>query len=194
MAATAMLSTARAHARTMAASRTDMHEMIKYQMFPRTIAMTPELQEVLLVFQSLYKSINSDKHKFSSDRVLKKVSRRLLDLGYSVETGKTRAKMVVVPVSFGVNGKPEKSFHADALSVNGDIVIEVEAGRAYTNFQFLKDIFQAAMMIDVQYLVIAVRNSYRASDDFAKIHKFIDVMYTSQRIKLDLEGILLIGY
>jgi len=30
--------------------------------------------------------------------------------------------------------------------------LEVEAGRAYTNYQFLKDLFQACMMHDVQYL------------------------------------------
>lgn len=168
--------------------------MIKYQLFPRTNPLTSDLQEVLLVFQTLYKSIDSEKHKFSSDRVLKKVSKRLVDIGYSVETGKVTKKKILVPVSFGINGKPEKSFNADALSLNREIVIEVEAGRAYTNFQFLKDIFQAATMIDVKYLVIAVRNSYRTSDDFTKVYKFIDIMYGSGRIKLDLEGILLIGY
>ena len=168
--------------------------MIKYQLFPRTMAITPELQGVLLIFQSLYKSIDSDKHKFSSDKVLKKISKRLVDLGYSVEMGKSSSKKILVPVSFGINGKPEKSFNADALSINRDIVIEVEAGRAYTNHQFLKDIFQAAVMIEVRFLVLAVRNSYRTSDDFTKVYRFIDVMFSSGRINLDLDGVLLIGY
>jgi len=168
--------------------------MLKYQLFPRTKALTTDLQDVLMAFQAVYKSIDSSKHKFSSDHVLKKVSKRLQGLGYTVETGKEVKQKILVPVAFGINGKPDKSFNADALSVNRDIVIEVEAGRAYTNLQFLKDIFQASMMIEVKYLVIAVRNSYRTSDDFTKIYKFIEVMYGSGRITLDLEGILLIGY
>ena len=35
-----------------------------------------------------------------------------------------------------------------------------EAGRAVYNNQFLKDIFQACMMFEVEYLVIAVLNEY----------------------------------
>jgi hypothetical protein len=33
-------------------------------------------------------------------------------------------------------------------------VLEVEAGRAYRNNQFLKDIFQACMMPYVEYLML----------------------------------------
>lgn len=40
-------------------------------------------------------------------------------------------------------------------------VVEVEAGRALTNYQFLKDLFEACMMNKAEFLVVAVRNSYR---------------------------------
>jgi hypothetical protein len=95
---------------------------------------------------------------------------------------------------FGLNNKIDKSFNADALSADGKIVIEVEAGRAVDNNQFLKDIFQASMMFGVEYLVIAVRNDYRGGDDFQKIYAFLETMYISSRITLPLNGILLIGY
>lgn len=83
---------------------------------------------------------------------------------------------------------------ADAIHFNERIVVEVEAGRAVVNNQFLKDIFQASMMVDIEYLVLAVRNTYRGSDDFQKVYNFLDTLYTSQRIKLPLKGILVIGY
>ena len=51
-------------------------------------------------------------------------------------------------------------------------VLEVEAGRAFDNNQFLKDIFQACMMDDVVHLAISVRNSYRGSDDFERLRIF----------------------
>ena len=88
----------------------------------------------------------------------------------------------------------DKSFNADALSSDGKIVIEVEAGRAVANNQFLKDIFQACMMFKVEYLIIAVRNDYRGSDDFLKIYTFLETLYISSRLHLPLNGILLIGY
>ena len=104
---------------------------------------------------------------------------------------------------FGKNNNVDKSFFADALSNDGRIVIEVEAGRATENNQFLKDIFEASMMFDVEYLVLAVRNVYRTHADFDIVHTFADfdivhtfleTMYISNRIKLPLKGILLIGY
>jgi hypothetical protein len=45
-----------------------------------------------------------------------------------------------VPVLFGANGKVEKSFDADAYSPKAGFVLEVEAGRAVANNQFLKDL------------------------------------------------------
>jgi hypothetical protein len=80
------------------------------------------------------------------------------------------------------------------VSNNGKIVIEVEAGRATENNQFLKDIFQACMMFEVEYLVIVVRNEYRGHKDFEIIYTFLETLYISSRLHLPLKGILLIGY
>lgn len=93
-----------------------------------------------------------------------------------------------------MNNNIDKSFNADALSADGRIVIEVEAGRAVDNKQFLKDIFQACMMHNVEYLVLVVRNIYRGNKDFEKIYTFLETLYISNRLKLPLKGILLIGY
>lgn len=50
------------------------------------------------------------------------------------------------------------------------------------------------MMFSVEYLVIAVRNIYRNHNDFERIYPFLETMYITNRIKLPLKGILLIGY
>ena len=50
------------------------------------------------------------------------------------------------------------------------------------------------MMHGVDYLVIAVRNNYRGSDDFQRVHSFLETLYISSRLVLPLKGIILIGY
>lgn len=95
---------------------------------------------------------------------------------------------------FGFDNSIDKSFSADALSSDGKVVIEIEAGRAVDNNQFLKDIFQACMMYDVEYLILAVRNDYRDKDDFLKIYMFLETLYINSRLRLPLKGILLLGY
>lgn len=92
----------------------------------------------------------------TSNEVLALVRPHLEAIGFAVETGKGKEEKIDVPVLFGENNEVDKSFFADALSADGKIVIEVEAGRAVRNNQFLKDIFQACMMFEVEYLVIAV--------------------------------------
>jgi len=87
-----------------------------------------------------------------------------------------------------------KSFDVDAYHETEGFVLEVEAGRGYLNHQFLKDLFQACMMRNVEYLAIAVRNIYKNSPDFEKVFMFFDTLYTSNRLPLPLAGVLIIGY
>jgi intein/homing endonuclease len=116
------------------------------------------------------------------------------EIGFDVETGKSKDEKIDVPVLFGVDNRIDKSFYADALSQDGRIVIEVEAGQATENHRFLKDIFEASMMFDVEYLVLAVRNKYRTHNDFERVFTFLETLYISNRLHLPLKGILLIGY
>lgn len=95
---------------------------------------------------------------------------------------------------FGLNNRIDKFFDADGISDDFKIILEVEAGRAYRNNQFLKDIFQACMMPTVEYLILAVRNTYAGTDDFESIFAFIETLYINGRLQLPLKGIVLIGY
>lgn len=153
------------------------------------------MQGIIECFESVSDDIDSMTHEeLESNKVLAMVGPKLTLLGYSVEKSKKTEDKIVVPVLFGQNNRVDKSFYADALSSDGRVVIEVEAGRALANNQFLKDIFEASMMFEVEYLVLAVRNKYKNSNDFEKIGIFIETMYISGRIQLPLKGILLIGY
>ena len=120
------------------------------------------------------------------------------EMGKKVEKGKSNEEKIDVPVLFGQDNQIDKSFYADALSPDGRIVIEVEAGQATENHRFLKDIFEACMMFDVEYLVVAVLKEYSGggvvSKDYQEVKTFLETLYISNRLKLPLKGILLIGY
>lgn len=168
--------------------------MIKYQFFPRSRGVTENIQLVIDCFSIIAEEIDSSSHDLDSNSVLAKVRPHLENAGFEVEKGKNKEDKIDVPVLFGEDNKIDKSFFADAISKDGRIVIEVEAGQATENHRFLKDIFEACMMFDVEYLVIAVRKIYRKHEDFKRIYTFLETLYISNRLQLPLKGILLIGY
>lgn len=168
--------------------------MIRFQFFPRSQGITKPIQEVIDCFHATEHFYRSPDFEKPSNEVLEIVKPHLEKCGFTVESGKSSLQKISVPVLFGFDNKIDKSFNADAVSADGKIVIEVEAGRAVANNQFLKDIFQACMMFEVEYLVIAVRNQYRNADDFLRIYAFLETLYISNRLHLPLKGILLIGY
>lgn len=168
--------------------------MIRFQFFPRSQGINVEIQSVISAFQIEYERLKSPDFNLSSNEVLEIVRPHLEKIGFTCETGKTKEKKISVPVLFGYDNKVDKAFNADAVSHDGKIVIEIEAGRATENNQFLKDIFQACMMFEVEYLVIVVRKVYRKHKDFEIIHTFLETLYISNRLHLPLKGILLIGY
>ena len=172
--------------------------MINWQYYPKSDLIPVELKEVVEVFENCEHDISSTSFKLNSDAVLDKLKPSLLALGFDVEKGKRAVDKVRVPVLFGRNGRTELAFEADAAKLNSNIVLEVEAGRAVSNYQFLKDLFEACMMQDILFAGIAVRNEYRygktLSRDFDHVTRFFDTLYSSGRLQLPLQGVLIIGY
>lgn len=168
--------------------------MINYKYYPSN-ERTPEfLLKLVSAFDAEAEIISSASNNLDSNSVLTIISHHLLSLGYQVESGKKKNDKIVVPVLFGLNGKVEKKFEADAYNPLYKIVLEVEAGRGYTNNQFLKDYFQACMMLDVDFFAVAIRNDYRKNKDFDKVKNFFDALYASNRVKTQLKGVIIIGY
>lgn len=168
--------------------------MIKWQHFPKSEDASSLFKEVIRCFEEVESEIASEKHSFHSGRVLAHVRPHLERIGFRVERGKKAEQKIRVPVLFGLNGKPEKSFEVDAYHEDSRIILEIEAGRAVTNYQFLKDFFEACIMYNVDYLALAVRKIYRRSKDFRKVLTFFDTFYASGRMSIPLKGILVIGY
>ena len=168
--------------------------MLRYQLFPRSVGITEQIQRVINCFELVYDEIQSPENELNSDEVLQILRPHLENIEFTVEKGKARGQKIHVPVLFGVNNSVDQSFEADGLSNDGRIVLEVEAGRAVANFAFLKDIFQACMMHGVEFLILAVRNNYKNTDDFQKVYTFLETLYISGRLVLPLKGITLIGY
>jgi hypothetical protein len=168
--------------------------VINWQYFPKSDNAPDHLVAVVSVFQKHEPKIKSPENKLNSDDVLTVLRKDLVTLGFDVEKGKIAGDKIRVPVLFGKQGKADKSFDADAFNKTTGAVLEVEAGRGVTNYQFLKDLFQACMMHKVDYLAIAVRNKYRSNADFDKVTMFFDTLYASGRLKLPLKGVLIIGY
>ncbi|GAA6614241.1 hypothetical protein NUACC26_000090 [Scytonema sp. NUACC26] len=50
------------------------------------------------------------------------------------------------------------------------------------------------MMLEVEYLIMAVRNNYRGKDDFNTVCAYLKTLYASQRVTLALKGVIIIGY
>ena len=168
---------------------------ILWQHFPKHSPCSGFLLKVVDAFEHVSSEIASlDNVGQVSNDALEKVRPGLEQIGFLVETSKKSDGKIKVPVLYGANGKVEKSFEADAYHKGEKVVIEVEAGRGVTNYQFLKDLFQACVMQDVDYAVIAVRQDYRGSDDYRKVVSFIETIYASNRLVLPLNGVLIIGY
>ena len=165
-----------------------------YQFFPRSHGITSEIQAIVDCFETVNNNIDSEFYKYESPEVLEILRPHFESLSFSVETGKKVKDKIPVPVLFGVNNSIDRQFFADALSKDGRIVIEIEAGQAVDNNNYLKRIFQSCLMYDVEYLVLAVRIVYRKNKNFEKIYSFLETLYLSNRLQLPLKGILLLGY
>ena len=168
--------------------------MTSWQYYPKSIEIPKHLFEVTQVFRRNEESIDSSIHGLNSNEVLSAVRNGLLELGFRVEKGKKAEDRIQIPVLFGREGKLDKCFRVDAFQEETGTVMEVEAGRAVDNYQFLKDFFEACVMVNVDYLVLAVREVYGKQADFDTVLIHFDTMFASGRLKLPLKGILVVGY
>lgn len=170
--------------------------MTSWQYYPKSEAIPEHLQTVVNLFKQHNDAIDSSRLTLKSNEVLLALRTDLKGLDFKVEQGTRIADKIKVPVLFGLNGRLEKSFHVDAFQEKTGTVLEVEAGRAVDNFGFLKDLFEACMMNNVLYLIIAVRKTYgkHQQRDFETVVTHFDTLYASGRLELPLKGVLVIGY
>lgn len=174
---------------------------IRYAMFPRTQPPPAFVADVVEVFRAREDSIGTEllSKGLTSDQVLSVVAPGLAALGFEVERA---GQNIHRPVFFGENGEPTLRYEIDGYHAGWRCGIEVEAGRALSGGNaFFRDLIQAAVMVDVEVLMIAVPNAYRFNSggkpaftrDYEKCREIAEALYGHQRLRLPYQ-LVLIGY
>jgi len=136
----------------------------------------------------------------SSDSVLEHLRPGLEALGFEVESGKGASQKVRRTVLYGENGHPEVNYDIDAFNDYLGAAVEVEAGRGAANNADYRDIVRTALILDAKFLILMQPFAYRSNATATPMHAYansraqLDAIYTSRRLLLPFEGILLIGY
>jgi hypothetical protein len=160
----------------------------------------PEWAEgVLKAFRDAKSTIDSSANRgVTSDAALAAVRPGLKKLGFEVERGKGAGQKILRPVLFGENGKPVVSYEVDGFHDVEKIVLEVEAGRGAANNADYRDLVRASLMVNASYLILAMMQEYRAGKQVTRSYdqtlNRLDAIYASDRLKLPLSGVLLVGY
>ena len=138
----------------------------------------------------------------ASDGVLRELAPELRVLGFSVESGKTKAEKIFRPVLFGENGVPVVNYEIDAFHDVLGIAVEVEAGRGAAGNADYRDIVRTSLILDARYMVLLMPVRYRTTSNqreyaipaYEKTRGQMSAIYASQRLRLPFEGVLLVGY
>ncbi|WP_146202977.1 hypothetical protein [Silicimonas algicola] len=105
------------------------------------------------------------------------------------------------PVFFGENSKPSLQYEIDAWHPGWAPDLEIEAGRAWMGNEVYRDRIQALVMVELNYLFLAVPLGYRyksggrntVSRDYANAVWVCDALYGHSRITMHY-SLCVIGY
>ncbi len=78
-----------------------------------------------------------------------------------MEASKKRVDKLERPVFYGENGIATLRYEIDAYHPDWMCGLEVEAGRGWMGNAVYRDLIQAAVMVGVEHLYLAVCNAYR---------------------------------
>ena len=121
--------------------------------------------------------------------------------GFEVEGGKRKEQKIERPVFYGENGHSVVRYQIDAYHPDWKCALEVEAGRAWMGNAVYRDLIQASVMVNVEYLILAVPLSYKyftggrnaISTDYANTCSLASALYGHTRLHLPYR-LIVIGY
>ncbi len=176
---------------------------IRFSTFPRTEPPPAFVEGVVGVFRQHESEIATEVNDkgLKSDEVLAVLGPDLADLGFQVEASKKKVDKLQRPVFFGENGIPTLRYEIDAYHPTWKCGLEVEAGRGWMGNAVYRDLIQAAVMVGVEHLCLAVSNVYRykssgrpaASRDYENARQLAEALYGHSRLRLPY-NLVLIGY
>jgi hypothetical protein len=137
----------------------------------------------------------------TSNEVLGVIRDNLVALGFQVEAGKQKSDKIQRPVFFGENGRPTLNYEIDAYQPQWRCGLEVEAGRAWMGNAIYRDLVQGLVMVQVDFLVLAVPNAYKyqsggrtvVSSDYENTVTVAETLFGHSRVKLPY-SLLVVGY
>lgn len=137
----------------------------------------------------------------TSDGVLSILRPELVDIGWQVEQGKRADQKVRRPVFYGENAQPDLQYEVDAWHPEWRAGMEVEAGRAWMGNAVYRDLIQALVMVDMEFLFLAVPQSYKyktggretISRDYENTVAVAEALYGHSRIRMPFD-LCVIGY
>ncbi len=176
---------------------------IRFTTCPRTEPPQELVPSLAAVFQSHETEISTEllNKGLTSDQVLAVLRNDLYNLGFEVEAGKLKAQKIERPVFFGENGIPTVRYQIDAYHPEWKCGLEIEAGRAWMGNAVYRDLIQASVMVQVEYLCLAVPISYKfkaigrdsISHDYDNTMKLAEALYGHSRLSLPYR-LIIIGY
>jgi hypothetical protein len=157
------------------------------------------VDEVVGTFAAARDAIDSEAVRgVTSDRALAEVRPGLMAIGFEIEGGRSRADRIRRAVLFAEMGRPLVAYEVDGFHPEHRIVLEIEAGRGAANNADYRDLVRTSLMVDADFLVLAMMLEYRAGRSRTRsceqTRDRIDAIYASERLKLPLVGLLLLGY
>jgi hypothetical protein len=176
---------------------------VRFCTFPRTDQPPAFVAELVGVFRRHEDQISTRRRYkgLTSDGVLSVLRPDLVEIGFAVEAGKQRVQKIERPVFYGENGAATLRYEIDAYHEAWRCGLEVEAGRAWLGNAVYRDLIQAAVMVGVDYLAIAVSNLYKfksggrdvTSQDYSHAKELAEAVYGHSRFRLPY-GLIVIGY
>ena len=176
---------------------------IRFTAFPRTQP-PPAFAEALIgVFTKHHGEIGTlDRDKgVTSNAILNRLAPDLVALGFKVEMSKAEEGKIKRPVFFGEGGRPDLRYEIDSYHAGWRCGLEVEAGRAWLGNAIYRDLIQAMVMVDLDWLALAVPLGYRrnslgqrvTSRDYDNTCAVAHTLYSHDRVHMPFQ-LLVIGY
>lgn len=142
-------------------------------------------------------SMDKSKSHLKSDDVLKVLTPGLVEMGFIVEGGKD--SIIRRPVYFEEYGKPARAYEIDSYHPSLRLGLEVEAGRATKGNAIYRDIVQTSLLVGVDNFALAVPQGYEYGEgtvepSYKVTKSVLDAIYSSDRLKLPFESVVLVGY
>lgn len=169
--------------------------------YPRSEAPPSWVADVVSVFEAARIQLDTLQVHNKSDVALAIIRPALEAIGFRVEGG-SEEPTIHRPVHFGEAGEPDRKYKIDSYHPALRVGLEVEAGRSVRGNAIYRDLIQASLIVDLDYFALAVPQRYRFNTkgkmteekpyDYGRT--LMDAIYSSNRLRLPLKGLLLVGF